>query len=114
MATASETEKSPAELEDRVWELVEKLRFCMFSSWDGERQRQRPLTAMPDRESGAIHFLVNESGYKTSERVASADKWCRWRDSSGEGHDSYAGVAKEVEKSPSSPSRSWKPARATT
>ena len=62
MATAHETDKSPAELEARVWELVEKLRFCMFSSWDGEKQHQRPLTAMSDKETGAIHFLVDAAG----------------------------------------------------
>ena len=67
MATAHETDKSPAELEARVWELVEKLRFCMFSSWDGEKQHQRPLTAMPDKETGAIHFLVDASGAKNWE-----------------------------------------------
>ena len=67
MATAHESEKSPAELEERVWALVEKLRFCMFSSWDGTRQHQRPLTAMPDREACVIRFLVDEAGSKNWE-----------------------------------------------
>jgi general stress protein 26 len=67
MATARESEKSPAELEARVWELAEKLRFCMFTSWDGDRQHQRPLTAMPDKEEGAIYFLVDEAGSKNWE-----------------------------------------------
>ena len=51
MASAHETEKSPAELEVRVWELAEKLRFCIFSTWNGDKQHQRPLTAMPDKET---------------------------------------------------------------
>ena len=67
MATAHDTDKSPVELEARVWQLAEKLRFCMFTSWDGERQHQRPLTAMPDKEAGVIHFLVDESGAKNWE-----------------------------------------------
>ena len=67
MATANESEKSPAELEQRVWELVEKLRFCMFSSWNGEEHHQRPLTAMPDKDEGAIYFLVDEAGSKNWE-----------------------------------------------
>lgn len=67
MATPNVTEKSPAELEDRVWALAEKLRFCMLSSWDGEKQHQRPLTAMPDRDEGAIHFLADEAGAKNWE-----------------------------------------------
>jgi general stress protein 26 len=67
MASANESEKSPVELENRVWELAEKLRFCMFSSWDGEKQHQRPLTAMPDKHQGAIYFLVDEAGSKNWE-----------------------------------------------
>jgi len=67
MASPNETQKSPAELEERVWKLAEKLRFCMLSSWDGERQHQRPLTAMPDAEEGAIYFLVDEAGSKNWE-----------------------------------------------
>ncbi len=67
MATAHESQKSPAELEARVWELVEKLRFCMFTSWDGEKQHQRPLTAMPDKVTGVINFLVDAAGSRNWE-----------------------------------------------
>ena len=67
MATASETHKSPAELETRVWELIEKLRFCMYSTWGGEKQHQRPLTANGKREENAIYFLVDEQGSKNWE-----------------------------------------------
>ena len=67
MASASETDKTPAELEKRVWELVEKIRFCMYSTWDGEKQHQRPLTANGKREDGAIYFLVDEEGSKNWE-----------------------------------------------
>ena len=67
MASPNDTEKSPEELEKRVWDLAEKLRFCMFTSWDGDRQHQRPLTAMPDHDEGVIHFLVDEEGSKNWE-----------------------------------------------
>jgi general stress protein 26 len=67
MATASESGKTPAELETRVWELIEKLRFCMYSTWDGERQHQRPLTANGKRDESAIYFLVDEEGSKNWE-----------------------------------------------
>ena len=39
------TDKSPEEIEDRVWELAEKIGFCMFVTWDGERPEARPLSA---------------------------------------------------------------------
>ena len=59
-----ENHKTPAEYEDRVWELAEKIRFCLFTTWDGSKQAQWPLTAMPDREEGAIYFLVGEKAGK--------------------------------------------------
>jgi general stress protein 26 len=64
MAHEQHTDKSPAELADRVWELAKKIRFCMFGTWDGERQQLRPLTSMPDRDAGAIEFLVSAEGSK--------------------------------------------------
>ncbi len=67
MATANETDKSPAELEQRVWKLIEKIRFCMYSTWDGEKQHQRPLTANGRQDEGAIYFLVDEEGSKNWE-----------------------------------------------
>jgi general stress protein 26 len=55
---------TPAELEDRAWELAEKIRFALFTTWDGEKQAQWPLSAMVDREAGAIDFLVASKGGK--------------------------------------------------
>jgi general stress protein 26 len=47
-----------------VWELAESIGECMFVTWDGERQRARPLAARPDRDAHAIYFLTDESGAK--------------------------------------------------
>ena len=48
---------------------MKSIDFCMFVTWDGERQRARPLSARPDREAGRIDFLVDEGGAK-DEQVA--------------------------------------------
>ncbi len=64
MATENHTDKSVSEIEDRVWDLAEKLNVCMFTTWDGESQRARPLSARVHREEHAIHFLVDASGEK--------------------------------------------------
>ena len=63
----SETDKSPAEIETRVWELIEKIRFCMYSTWDGQKQHQRPLTANGKRDENAVYFLVDVEGSKNWE-----------------------------------------------
>lgn len=49
---------------DKVWELVGSIEECWFVTWDGERQRARPLAARPDRGAHAIYFLTDESGAK--------------------------------------------------
>ncbi len=64
MANEEDSGKSETELVDRVWELVEDIDICMFTTWDGERLRARPLSARPNRSEHAICFLVDESGQK--------------------------------------------------
>jgi general stress protein 26 len=59
--------KSPAEVEDRVWELMQKIDFCMFVTWDGEQQRARPLSARTSRDEHAIYFLVDKDGEKNAQ-----------------------------------------------
>ncbi len=49
---------------DSIWKLAKSIDFCMFVTWDGERQRARPLSARPNREEGRIYFLVDVHGAK--------------------------------------------------
>src|SRR5690606_13087644 len=62
-----DTGKTPAEIIDRVWELAEKIDFCMFGTWDGDKQHARPLSSRPRREEHAIYFLVSAQGHKNLE-----------------------------------------------
>ena len=55
---------SREEAVDSVWKLVESIDYCMFITWDGERQRARPLSARPNREENRIYFLVDVEGQK--------------------------------------------------
>ncbi|KKB86825.1 general stress protein [Devosia limi DSM 17137] len=41
----------------------------MFVTWDGERQRARPLAATVDREEGVLYFLTDINGHK-DEQIA--------------------------------------------
>lgn len=54
-----ENHKTPEEYEDRAWELMKKIQFALFTTWDGSRQAQWPLTANPERDEGAVYFLVS-------------------------------------------------------
>ena len=49
---------------DTIWDLAKSIDFCMFVTWDGERQRARPLSARPDRDGHRIYFLTDVHGAK--------------------------------------------------
>ncbi|MDG2520627.1 pyridoxamine 5'-phosphate oxidase family protein [Caulobacter segnis] len=70
----------PQEVRDRIWELAEKIDIGMFTTWDGERQHSRPLSARVRRDEHAIYFLVDVAGEKNAqiERFPAAS--CAWAD----------------------------------
>jgi len=49
---------------ERVWELAKRIGIAMFVTWDGTRQRARPLAATVEKEEGAIYFLTDINGEK--------------------------------------------------
>ena len=93
MAHEQHTDISPAELADRVWELAGKIRFCMFVTWDGERQQQRPLTSMPDRDAGVIRFLVSAEGSKSWQVERYPEVSLGYADNSASNYLAIAGTA---------------------
>jgi general stress protein 26 len=52
---------------DRVWELMKSISFCMFSNWNGERLRSRPMGAFVRRDEGAIWFFTDDRAHKDDE-----------------------------------------------
>ena len=52
---------------DRVWELMETVHFCMFSTWTGTRLRSRPMSASLDRNENVIRFLTDVRQHKDDE-----------------------------------------------
>jgi general stress protein 26 len=53
-----------------VWDLMEKIGFCMLSSRDGEEIRSRPMAAYVEREEGKVYFLTDKDSYKDEEIAA--------------------------------------------
>jgi general stress protein 26 len=66
-AKSQHTSKQHGEHVDRIWELAKRIGVCMFVTWDGERQRSRPLQANVDRDEHAIYFLIDADGHKDDE-----------------------------------------------
>ncbi|MBE7184072.1 MAG: pyridoxamine 5'-phosphate oxidase family protein [Methylobacterium mesophilicum] len=52
------------EAKTRIWESAEKIGICMFVTWDGERQRARPVAARPHRDEDALYVLTDLHGQK--------------------------------------------------
>ena len=44
---------------DRVWDIIEQVGICMFTTRFGGGLRARPLEARPDRAAGTISFLTD-------------------------------------------------------
>lgn len=49
---------------DHVWKMMDDIGICMLVTWDGERQRARPMAAMPRHEEHAIYFLTDVHSIK--------------------------------------------------
>jgi general stress protein 26 len=88
-----QTDMTPDEVEDRVWELAKKIDFCMFTTWDGEHQQSRPLSSRPDRDEHAIYFLVSADSAKTVQVAAYPTVNLAYADTSGMKFVSITGEA---------------------
>ena len=89
-----DNDKTPAEVQDRLWELAEKIDICMFTTWDGERQRSRPLSARVFRDEHAVYFLVDQEGHKNEQVEAFPYVSMAWVDSGGHKYAVMSGKAK--------------------
>ena len=56
---------------DRVWQIIEKVGVCMFTTRFGGGLRARPLEARPDRKSDCLLFVTDVSSAKRDE----VDRW---------------------------------------
>lgn len=52
---------------DRIWKLMESVRFCMLSTWNGEQLRTRPMGAFVRRSEGAVYFFTDLRAHKDEE-----------------------------------------------
>jgi general stress protein 26 len=52
---------------DRVWKLMQSIRYCMFSNWNGTRLHSRPMGAFVRPDEGAVYFFTDERAHKDEE-----------------------------------------------
>ena len=82
--------RTPEQVQDRIWELAEKIDVGMFTTWDGQQQQSRPLSARVRRDEHAIYFLVDVGGEKNAQIDRFPKVSCAWADN---GNYKYALVA---------------------
>lgn len=59
----------------RTWDLIETLKTCFFVTRSGAGGlHSRPLSSIPRRDAGVIHFLVNADNGSTGDEVANDPK----------------------------------------
>jgi len=85
---------SAGETVDRIWELADKIDICMFTTWDGEQQRSRPMSARVRRDENAIYFLTDLEGHKLTEIEKFPNVSLAWADNGGHKYAVVAGIAK--------------------
>ena len=98
---------------DRVWALMETVRFCMFATWTGSRLRSRPMSASVSRDQMSPVFSPDVRQHK-DEEVREFPQVCwAFADSSNQKYVSISGHAqiandREMVKSLwSLPAKAW-------
>lgn len=78
---------------DRIWRFMKKIRFCMFSNWDGSKLHSRPMAAFVRPDEGAIYFFTDERAHKDEEIRQHPRVYLAFTDTAGQKYVSVSGTA---------------------
>jgi general stress protein 26 len=77
----------------KVWDLADKIGFCMLTTQTGTDLRARPMSAYTERLENAFYFLTDVTSHKDDE-IAQHPKVClAFGDSKGQKYVSVSGTA---------------------
>jgi general stress protein 26 len=94
---ATQSKKELTAHTNRVWELAKRIGICMFITWDGERQRARPLVATVEKQSNAIWFLSDAESHKDEQAERFPIVTLAFADNSGNKYVSITGKAEVLD-----------------
>ena len=77
----------------RVWELIDKIGFCMLTTQISGSLRARPMAAHPEPIDNAIYFLTDVAGHKDEEIARWPDVCLAFADTKGQKYVSISGTA---------------------
>ena len=78
---------------DKVWNLAEKISFCMLATQFGTDLKARPMAAYAERIENAFYFLTDVAGHKDEEVSRHPNVCLAFADSKGQKYVSISGVA---------------------
>lgn len=78
---------------ERVWNLMEKIGFCMFATRDGEDIRSRPMAAHVEPAENAVYFLTDVKDHKDDEINAESHVCLAFADAGDQKYVSVSGIA---------------------
>ena len=78
---------------DKVWNLAEKIGFCMLATQFGTDLKARPMAAHAERIENAFYFLTDVAGHKDEEVSRHPNVCLAFADSKGQKYVSISGVA---------------------
>jgi general stress protein 26 len=85
--------KTEDEAIDQVWDLMERIGFCMLSTRTAEDIRARPMAAHPEPMENAIYFLTDVTSTKDDEIARWPNVGLAFADSKGQKYVSVTGTA---------------------
>jgi general stress protein 26 len=77
----------------KVWELIDKIGFCMLATHDGSEIRSRPMSAYTKRHDGAVYFLTDVASHKDEEVARFPNVCLAFADTKGQKYVSVSGTA---------------------
>lgn len=77
----------------KVWDLAEKIGFCMLTTQSGRDLRARPMAAYAERIDNAFYFLTDVASHKDDEIARHPEVCLAFADSKGQKYVSISGTA---------------------
>ncbi|PZM14378.1 pyridoxamine 5'-phosphate oxidase family protein [Rhizobium tubonense] len=78
---------------ERVWNLVDKIGFCMLATRSGEHIKARPMSAYAEPLENSIYFLTDVASDKDEEITRWPNVCLAFADTRGQKYVSLSGVA---------------------
>ncbi len=97
----------------RVWDLADKIGFCMLTTQSGVDLRARPMSAYSEREENAFYFLTDVASHKDEEISRHPNVCLAFADSKGQKYVSVSGTAEmqndrdKIHELWSTPAKAW-------